>query len=191
MSEPNFDMKTAKGMQEYCDYYEMGQGGTRGWALKHFDLLANDLRPDENVLSVFIGIHNYISATRHENNAAYAVTTKRIVVAQKNLIGKSIMSVSLDHVNDIKLKTGLMGGIVTFDAMSETFNVFMNKDIAQRVFEHARECINYAKGLKEQKPSAEGGKSPLSELRELNELLKEGIITQEEFDAKKKQILGI
>lgn len=191
MTEPNFDMRTAKGMQEYCDYYEMGKGATRGWALKHFELLAEDLRADETVLSVFIGINNYISATRHENNAAYAVTTKRIVVAQKNLIGKQIMSVSLDHVNDIKLKTGLLGGIVTFDAMSETFNVFMYKDIAQRVFQHTRDCINYAKGLKKESPSAQASKSSVSELRELNELLKDGIITQEEFDTKKKQILGI
>lgn len=193
MGEPNFDLRTAKGMQEYCDYYEMGRGSSRGWALKHFGLIADDLRPDEDVLTVFIGISNYESMTKHENNAAYAVTSKRIIVAQKNLIGKSIVSVALTHVNDVKLKTGLLGGIVTFDAMSETFNVFLYKEFAQRVFDNARDCIDYAKkqtaqpvAQKEQQSA-----SSISDLRELNELLKDGIITQAEFDAKKKQILGI
>ena len=106
------------------------------------------------------------------------------------------MSVSIDHVNDIKLKTGLFGGIVTFDAISETFNVFFQKEIAQRVFDHAKECVALAKKLKAQSAQTQSApvqesKSSVSELRELNELLKDGIITQSEFDAKKKQILGI
>lgn len=191
MAAPQFDLKTANGMLEYCIYYELSTGNSKKWALKHFELLAADFTPDERVLFVFIGIHNYVSATKHDNNAAYAITTKRIVTAQKNLIGQAIMSVSIDHVNDIKLKTGLLGGIVTFDAMSETFNVFLNKEIAQRVFDFAKKCVDHAKSLKAPKSTVQEPGNSLSDLRELNDLLKEGIITQAEFDAKKKQILGI
>lgn len=40
-------------------------------------------------------------------------------------------------------------------------------------------------------PAAAAAVSPLDELKKLKELLDMGIVTQEEFDAKKKQILGL
>lgn len=190
MSDPEFDLSKASGMYEFCQYYGMGSNVSKSWALKHFSLIQDALWPGEEVLSVFMGIHNYISATKHENNAAYAITTERIIVAQKNFIGKAITSVSLSYVNDMKIKTGLLGGTITFDAMSETFSVFFNKEIAQRVYEHAQQCISYAKAKKEERIQ-ESGTNNLSSLRDLKSLLDDGIISKEEFEVKKRQILGI
>lgn len=186
-----FNLRTAEGMQAYCDYYEMGAGVSKRWALKHFGLIAETLDPNEEVLSVFIGIYNYKSATRHENTAAFVITSERIISAQQNIIGKTISSVAIDHVNDVKLNTGIMAGTVTFDAFTETFNVFLNKEIAERVFNHARECIKYAKDKKSAQRSEPSNKSNLDDLRTLKSLYDEGIISKDEFEAKKKQILGI
>lgn len=192
MSDPVFDLSKAAGMYEFCKYYEMGFNASKGWALKHFSMIERELRQTETVLSVFMGIYNYVSPTKHGNNAAYAITTERIIIAQKNLIGEEISSIELTRVNDIKLKTGMMGGTVTFDAMTERFNVYCNKEIARQIYDHAQECIKYAKGLIEQAKTQESkGSNSFDDLKQLKELLDSGIITQEEFDAKKKQILGI
>ena len=189
MSE--FNLRTAEGMQQYCDYYEMGTGTSKKWALKHFGLIAGVLQPNEQVLSVFIGIYNYKSATAHRGNAAFVITDQRVIIAQQNLVGKSISSVAVDHINDVKLETGFFGGTVTFDAPTEKFNVFLNKEVAERVFEHARECINFAKNKKKEAPASNTDSHGINDLRELKQLYEEGIITKDEFDAKKKQILGI
>ena len=192
MSEPIFDLSKAADMYEFCEYYEMGFNASKSWALKHFSMIERELRQTEIVLSVFMGIYKYVSPTKHGNNAAYAITTERIIVAQKNLIGEEIISVELTRVNDIKMKVGMMGGTVTFDAMTERFNIYCNKEIARRIYAHAQECIKYAKGLmRESKAQEPKSSNSFDDLKRLKELLDSGIITQEEFDAKKKQILEI
>lgn len=191
MPEPVFNLRTAEGMQEYCDHYEMGHGSSKKWALKHFDLIAGVLQPNEQVLSVFIGIYNYKSATSHGGNAAFVITDQRVIIAQQNLIGKSISSVVLDRISDIKLNTGFLGGTVTFDSPTEKFNVFLNKEIAERVFNHARDCIKYAKDKRNTASESNSTNSGLNDLRQLKQLYDDGILTKDEFEAKKRQILGL
>lgn len=166
-----------------------GFNASKSWALKHFGLIERELRPHEEVLSVFMGIYNYVSATKHGNNAAYAITSERILIAQKNLIGEGISTIDIKRISDVKLSTGIIGGTVTFDSLTEKFNVFCNKEIAQRIYNHALECIRYVK--EQQKQVTQIPNSDLDNLKKLKELLDEGIITQEEFNAKKKQILQI
>lgn len=189
MSEPVFDLSKAVGMYEFCKYYEMGFNASKRWALKHFGLIERELRPGETVYSVFMGIYNYISATKHGNNAAYAITSQRVLIAQKNFIGEEISTVDISRISDVKMSTGIMGGIVTFDAFTEKFNVFCNKDVARRIYEHALECIRFVKEQKDNQSKADN--SGLDDLKKLKELLDDGIITQEEFNAKKKQILKL
>lgn len=52
--------------------------------VKHFKLIEESLLPHEEVKMPFIGLHNYIASTKHDGNFAYAVTNKRIIMAQKN-----------------------------------------------------------------------------------------------------------
>lgn len=191
MADPVFDLSKAADMYEFCKYYEMGFNASKGWALKHFSMIEQELRQTETVLSVFMGICNYVSPTNHGNNAAYAITTDRIILAQKNLIGEEISSIELTRINDIKLKTGVIGGVVTFDAMTEKFNVYCNKEIARRIYDYAQQCIKYAKSLVDTVAAQPKESGSFDDLKKLKELLDEGIITQEEFDAKKKQILGL
>lgn len=63
-------------MYQYCIDNNCGQGMNLNWGIKHFTLIQNSLQSDEEVLMCFIGLHNYISMTKHDNNFAYAVTNK-------------------------------------------------------------------------------------------------------------------
>jgi hypothetical protein len=76
-------MQTAEGMYHYCVENGFGSGWNEEWGVKHFRVIENSLMNGEEVWMTFIGLHNYKSPSKHDQNFAYAVTNKRIVMAQK------------------------------------------------------------------------------------------------------------
>jgi hypothetical protein len=85
------ELQTAAGMYRYCIANDTGQGWNEKWGIKHFGIIEQNLLPDEKVLTCFIGLHNYESTTKHDENYAYVVTNKRLSFAQKrNIIRRDI-----------------------------------------------------------------------------------------------------
>lgn len=185
-------MRTAAEMYHYCLENRFGQGQNQVWGEKHFSLIANSLDTGEEVLMCFIGLHNYVSATKHDSNYAYAVTNKRIIMAQKKLIGESIQTVSLDNINDITFTSGFVFGVVTIDTIKEKFNVAVDKAQAKNISDKLHTLLLDLKKQSSAAPApVSAAASEYDQLIKLKELLDAGILTQEEFDAKKKQILGL
>lgn len=81
-------MKTAEEMYNYCVSNGYGKGFNKKNSIKHFSIIQDALFPDEEVLCTFIGLHNYVSAAKHDNNFAYAITNKRVIMGQKKLLDK-------------------------------------------------------------------------------------------------------
>lgn len=182
-------MRTAGEMYQYCLDNGFGQGQNQKWGIKHFSLIEESLAPDEEPVICFIGLHNYVSTTKHDSNYAYAVTNKRIVMAQKQMFGENLQSVSLDNVNDVTLKNGMMLGVITIDTMKEKFNVALNSASAKALSQVIHDALM---SLKSTPPSAQSGTGDSAdELIKLKQLVDMGVITQEDFDAKKRQILGL
>lgn len=93
------------------------------------------------------------------------------------------------NISELWLRTGEGEPHIERDEDEEFLEV---KEIARRIYAHAQECIKYAKGLmRESKAQEPKSSNSFDDLKRLKELLDSGIITQEEFDAKKKQILEI
>lgn len=179
-------MKTAEEMIKYIDEHNLGKGMTKGWRKKHFKLAAEQLRSDEEALTCFMGLHNYNSPTKHNNFYAYVITNDRFIMAQDKLIGNNLQIVSRKHLNDIHKSTGLVYGVLTFDTFKETFNVGVDKITTDNIFEKAYSILFDAP---ENVIEEERKKSPVEELKEYKELLDMEIITQEEFDQKKSELL--
>jgi hypothetical protein len=185
-------MRTAEEMYEYCVANGFGKGFNKKNSIKHFSLIQDTLFPDEDVLCVFIGLHNYISTTKHDNNFAYAITNKRIIMGQKKVIGQNVQIILLDNVNDITYSTGILMGIITIDTIKETFNVAIAKDVAKNIYNSVHETFYNIKNTSQNNTSdTKTSPSPIQQIKELKELLDMGIITQEEFDLKKKQLLEL
>ena len=195
------DLRTAEEMYDYCKNNNLGIGNSKGWAIKHFQLLIDNLKPDEVIHCVFIGLHNYKSLSKHDNNYAYAMTDKRIIMAQHKMFGANVQSVNIENINDITLsKTGIGGlgiGTVCIDTFKETFNVGVNVSFASNIYDKAHEVWDEIRAKKDAAntvapaAAAAPAKSPVEQIKEYKELLDMGIISQEEFDAKKKQLLGL
>ena len=103
--------------------------------------------------------------------------------------------ISLSHIASIQLKeadetsTGSLKftlSVPTADGQSET-GVFFNKT-QQKTFESVKQSIEQAKADAAKALITSAG---LNDLEKLADLKTKGIITEEEFKAKKKQILGI
>lgn len=134
-------MRTAKEMYDYCIENGYGHGFNKHNSLKHFAVLEANLKPDEEVLFPFIGLHNYQSISKHDNNFAYAVTDRRFLMAQKKVIGQNVQSVRHDYFNDITFSTGVAMGIITIDTIKEQFNIAVNKQDGRNIYDALNDLL--------------------------------------------------
>lgn len=184
-------MKSAQEMYQYCIDNGFGEGVNKKWGIKHFSIIENALSDDETAIMCFIGIHNYISTTQHDNNYAYAITNKRIILAQQKMIGQNFQTISIDNLNDITMSTGMLLGIIVIDTIKEKFNVAVNKKAAQNINKNIHDILLSLK--EERNPSFTAPTNSISvadEILKYKNLLDIGAITQEEFDKKKTELLS-
>lgn len=184
---------SATSTYRYCVTHDLGQGFNEAWGIKHFQVIFDNLMDGERIIFPFIGLHNY-TGKEHDDNFAYVVTDKRILMGHQDLIGQVFQSVSWQNINDITMSTGAFLGIVTIDTYKETFNVGVNKAHAQNISKKLHEVFDQFKRQSAepvQPVATSQTDNSIAYLKQLKELLDEGIITQEEFDAKKKQVLGL
>lgn len=136
------NLRTAEEMYRYCKDNNLGTGASKGWAIRHFQLLIDNLKSEEEIYCVFIGLHNYKSVNKHDKNYAYALTNKRIIMAQHKLFGAYVQSVNIENINDITLSKSGIGvfgiGTVCIDTFKEIFNVGVNISYASNIYE----CIH-------------------------------------------------
>lgn len=186
----NSELKTAKDMYNYAVKNNLGKGLTDKWGIKHFKIIENSLLDGEKVLLPFIGSHNYFSMTKHDNNFAYALTNKRFIMAQKNIIaGETVQSVYLENINDITYQSKISIGIMTVDTIKETFNIGLEKSNAKNIFAKVQEILNNLKNNKKTNNSNQNI-DKFDEIKKYKELLDENIITEEEFEKKKNELLN-
>lgn len=197
-------MRTAEEMYNYCTDNNYGQGTTKKWGIKHFGVIEQNIMPDEKILMCFIGLYNVQGITKNDGNFAFAVTNKRIICAQKHLVGETVATIAIDKINDVSVKTGLVFGTITIDSLHEIINVTVNKLEARSISDRLHAAIIEAKtaAAAPAAPAAPAQPAPAQptpastgnvaqQLKELKELVDMGILTEEEFAAKKKQLLGI
>jgi hypothetical protein len=186
-------MSTAEGMYQYCLDNKFGSGFNKSWGVKHFGVLENNLINGEEVLMTFIGLHNFVSTTKHDSNYAYAITNKRIIFGQKSMTGEKFKSVAHERINDITFEKGMVFGILTIDTPQEKFKVGLDRESAAAINNNIHQVLDQLKYNSNQAQLERSSESVsvADELKKFKELLDMGAITQEEYDSKKKQLLGL
>ncbi len=183
-------MRTAEEMANFCIENGTGSGMTKKWTTKHFGVVENQLNDNEEVLFAFVGLYNYISATNHQNNFAIAITNSRIIAGQKKMLGENVNTISRKHLNDISKSTGFVMGILSVDTFKETFNIATNKKEINTIYEGINQIL-FEEDVQPIVTNNQETKSPVEQLKEYKELLDMEIITQEEFESKKKELLSL
>jgi len=188
-------MSKAEGMYGYCKEHNFGSGFNEKQSLKHFTVLQDNLLKGEKVLMTFIGLNDFKSATKHDNNYAYAITSKRIIYGQKKVAGQKFQAVEHGKINDISFKTGVLFGTLEIDTPYEKIKVGLDKGSATHINNKIHEVLDTLKEefkpVREVQQQVAAALSPADEIKKYKELLDMDAITQEEFDLKKKELLGL
>ena len=180
-------VKTAEQMYEYTVAHGFGKGIV-GWGKKHFKVLEKSLTLDEEAIICFVAMSD--SADARAGFHAYAITNKRLLFAHKTVCGESVKSVNLENLNDVTYRTDLYHGYLEFDTLKERVSIrFPDKEEVMRLYTLVNEYFSEFKKKTNQPLAATNSLSSADELRKYKQLFDDGIITQEEYEEKKQQLL--
>ncbi|WP_461241170.1 PH domain-containing protein [Paucilactobacillus sp. N302-9] len=171
--------------QQFIDAGVSDLFGTR----KEVNALPDILADDEVVKYATSGIVD-------ANTILMVCTDTRILFIDKGLVyGIKSTEIPLDMVNSVNYSKGMLFGDISIVNGAVTTKVEnVNKATAPIMVDAVKQARTDFMNKKQQPAQPQPVQSQTSvvdELRELKGLVDEGILTQEEFDAKKKQILGI
>ncbi len=202
-------MKTA---QEMADFYIALNSGKvpsnaprnvkrnldRNRCVDIFGSIENSLRPNDDVLYAFIAYmvsgRNLKSLTSGISDCGIAFTADKCIIGQKSRMGDTCFSVLYDNFSDIRLKKSpIVYPFIIVDFLTEEVSFQVAPHQGDMFFSAIMDILeNYRKSKKEtQNATVVMQTSAADELKKFKELLDSGVITQEEFDAKKKQLLGL
>ena len=170
-------------------------------SMKAIEKAAQMVGIDEEILYI-AGTNTKISTlnTRKTETwpGAVVLTNERMIFTQSVIFNQDgYTSVSLSDILSIDyMANALEGGTINIHTAVKTYSILVNykKNSIEAIADEitrAKDAYN-AKHSAPVAPAAPAAShSNLDEIKKLKELLDLGAITQEEFDAKKKQLLGL
>ena len=161
---------------------------------KSFAEIEKILRADEDVLCAFTG-----SSAQRKNNSmlwfvGVALTNQRLLIGGQIKgwlkVSYTAQSFNIENINAISQTWSSIGGALNIDTLGDDIRIGeSSRDAVNKIIADFDATLHSIKGNKSgvvvQQTSA------ADELKKFKELLDTGIITQEEFDAKKTQLLGL
>ena len=180
-------MKTAEEIYKYCIDNNFGMGMTKSWTLKHFSIIEKILQDDEEIHVAFVGLHDYKSLSNHKNNCAYAITNKRMIVAQKKFIGEYLQIIELKDLRDVSIDTKFIMGFIQFKFGRESFKTQFTKIECQNLLNKIQLVIG---GFSQMKEYSQTDTDRYADLLKIKELFDNGVFTEEEYIYEKNRILN-
>lgn len=177
-------MKTADQMLEYCDTYETDGGSILNRNRRHFEILAEELQQKEYAVCAFTGLMNGF-------NYAFAITDERIIYAQKKVVGMVVKAIYLKNINDVTTRKGPLHGFVQIDTLKEKFEFCVAADYADSIRNCIRETLESYQNREKKQTNVTGNSSIADEIIKFKQLMDSGVISEEEFETKKKQLLSL
>lgn len=166
-------------------FKEVGVTDTFG-TKKEAKELPNILQSDEVIM--------YATSGFMDNNTwLITCTNKRLIFLDKGMIfGLKHVDIPIDKINSISYKKGmLLGEIIVHHGSAEMKIKNIMKDTLNPMTDAINTEIDNHKLASNNRTVQESGNSAADEILKFKELLDADIITQEEFDAKKKELLGL
>lgn len=163
-------------------------------SLANLQIVVDSLEPDEEVLMGFNGILNQTSMTKNDGIFSFAVTNKRLLMGMKMAFSKDSQTLlwdNVDHLSFARHKPYTNFGCITIETLAKPYNISMTLKPAEAVSAKLQSLFMELKEKSKQPIVTASAGSAADEILKFKELLDMGVITQEEFDAKKKQLLGL
>ena len=182
--EESHNRKTVKEIREEIEALPCrDEWGTR----KEIAELPLILRKGEIIKAMTSGIND-------GNTWLIVCTNKRVLMLDKGMIyGLKLIDIPLDRINSISHSKGLIfGKIAITDGATTRMIENISKDTVSFFADIVNEQVElYKKNKNISKSQVLNNISPADELIKYKQLLDMGALTKEEFDKKKKELLGV
>ena len=149
------------------------------------------MEPEETVLASVLGAYETKRlGQKTVRNGILAATDQRVIFYAKKMGGYDLESFPYPNISSFEQSKGMMGHKIKMFASGNEVEVkWINKGDLDTLL---REVKSRMKGGAPSRYEGTGAaSSPTDQLREFVSLRDEGIITEEEFETKKKQLLGL
>ncbi len=133
----------------------------------------------------------------HKHSGVAVATSKRVIFLDKGILGsKEVSEMPYRSIEGITHSTGMLSGGVQITGLGRAgwrIEDIMPKDSAKLFADSVRHYVEdlHAEMAQQTNRKAESVLSAAEEIEKFASLLERGILTQEEFDTKKRQLLGL
>ena len=160
------------------------------------EMLYNILDDDETLKSIIGGTFRADTDRLHKHSGVAAATTKRVIFLDKGILGSTeVQEISYRSIEAITYSTGLlMAGVQITGRGTASFRIedIPQKDSVKPFVDCVRSYMDSAAVPSSPAlPQPQSAVSVADEIEKFGKLLESGILTQEEFDTKKRQLLGL
>lgn len=159
---------------------------------KHLDGVREHLEHDEEIIKYLYGMYDStMLGEKTKRNGVMVGTDKRVIFYGKKTFGYNLETIDYSKISSVDYSKGYVFGKMKIytsgnDIEFETAMEIEAKEFMQIIKEKQHEPKQQSTTI-----INEPSKSPAEQIKEYKELLDLDIISQEEFDAKKKELLGI
>jgi uncharacterized membrane protein YdbT with pleckstrin-like domain len=143
------------------------------------------------IYTVGRGLYDYLTW----RNKQYVVTNRRVIHLE-GVVNKQVTDTSLEKVNDVKMEQSALGRLFDFGDLEILTASEAGIDRFRRIgspirFKTAMLNAKEQMGRDDDRPSGGSGRGDIPDLiAELDQLRKAGTISEAEFEAKKRELLG-
>jgi hypothetical protein len=140
------------------------------------------LEAGENIVAAVYGRYE----TDFPRNAVFLATDRRLIFYAEKMLGYSIEVFPYSNISSLEMSKGLIGHTITFFASGNHAKL---KWITQGDVPH---FVNYVKSRMDKKTTEQPQETVdiAEQIRKLAELRDKGIVTEEEFQSKKTEMLS-
>lgn len=159
---------------------------------KLVDQAREHLEPGENILaSVFGAYEAKILGHDSARNGVFIATDRRLAFYAKKMFGYDLEVFPYRNVSSIEMSKGLMGHSITFFASGNKSTLkWINQGNVSKFVALVKEHMSKQDVTSGSRVASQNGGDVISQVERLAKLKEQGILTDEEFTAAKKELFG-
>ena len=157
---------------------------------KNLRLVKEHLQEDEEIKSTIFGVYETeLMGGDTVRNGIFVATDRRIVFFAKKMMGYDFESYPFENISSIEKSKGMMGHAITFYASGNKVRMkWINKGDVKEFSEYVNSMLGKQNFADNKKGSGDTGDIP-TQIKKLSELKDQGILTDEEYEKKKNELL--
>ena len=155
---------------------------------KNLELVQEHLQQGEEIKSSLFGAYECkVMGNDSVRNGIFIATDRRIVFFAKKLMGYDLETFPFENISSLEKSKGMMGHTITFFASG---NKATMKWINKGDVDEFTNYVNSNLGKKDSGSNSQQTDDIPSKIKKLSELRDQGILTDDEFNQKKSELLS-